>query len=233
MFTLDFQHAYLAMTIPFLVLWLGLFLRSRKTRREQLLMSILLVPIGIASELIYFRDYWLPRSVASFTLFGVPVLLEDALFAFAIGGIAAVIYEVLARRHLRRRRGGKRHSVALFALLAAAVMLALWFAGVNSIYATSIGAVLMALLIIIRRHDLLRDSFFSGLMVMATMFWAYSLLLGTAANGRELLLQAGLLDDIPTSANLLGVPLTELLWGFAFGMMAGPAYEYLRNYRLS
>jgi hypothetical protein len=92
---------------------------------------------------------------------------------------------------------------------------------------------LAALYIIVRRHDLVRDSLMSGVAVMATMFIAYALLWYGIRNGPELLAQSGLSDDRPLSTLLFGAPLTELIWGFAIGMLIGPAYEYLRNYRLS
>jgi hypothetical protein len=91
-------------------------------------MSVLFVPVGIISELLYFRDYWLPQSVASFTIAGVPVLLEDVLFGFAIGGIAAVVAKHCS---VADCVSAVRSHIAVFTLVTVAVMAALWFAGMN------------------------------------------------------------------------------------------------------
>lgn len=155
MASIEFQYAYLILTIPFLALWLLFFIINKNTRKEQLTMSLLLFPLGPFSELLYFSDYWRPASIFSFNIGPVPVFIEDLLFAFFVAGIASVIYEVLlAKRYFKKIKSV--NSIVAFsftAIICLFVSLALFFLGVNSIFATSIGAILAALFILNQRRD--------------------------------------------------------------------------------
>jgi hypothetical protein len=51
-------------------------------------MSILFVPAGLLGELLYTKNWWNPITLTK-TIIGI----EDAIFAFAVAGIAAIIYE--------------------------------------------------------------------------------------------------------------------------------------------
>ncbi|MBU1017005.1 hypothetical protein KJ678_02465 [Patescibacteria group bacterium] len=62
-----------------------------------LIMSLVIAPMGPLSELFYLRDYWQPKILTGRS-FGI----EDLFFAFTIGGIAAVIYEVSFRKNIQK-----------------------------------------------------------------------------------------------------------------------------------
>ena len=83
---ISFSSAYFILTIPFIIIWLLLFIFSKKTRKEQLIMSILFLPVGTLSEIIYFQDYWNPGSILFTQIGSIRILLEDFIFSFCIAG---------------------------------------------------------------------------------------------------------------------------------------------------
>ena len=119
------------------------------------------------SEFFYLRDYWHPEL---FT--GWAIGIEDLLFGFAIGGIAAVIYEELfGKKHARRHLPAHPKwmlAVALFGItwmLVGNIVL-----GFNSIYVSILSFLIIGASILFFRHDLLKDALLSGLLVGILMF---------------------------------------------------------------
>lgn len=232
---MPFQFGYLFLTLPFLLVWLLLFIWGSETRREQLLMSILLVPLGPLSELLYFRDYWLPESILPIHLGTFPLMIEDVLFAFAIGGIGSVIYEVLLRKHLTKTGPAMPYHIRplVVAGLGVTAMFLLLSIGLNSIYASSLGFVVVALLILAQRRDLLGDAVGSGIGVMLVMFLSYFLIFNLASNTEEIFKQGWIIYGTALDVRLWGIPVTEMVWGFTWGLVAGPLYEFLKRMRLA
>jgi len=232
MIHIDASYAYLVLDIPFFVTWLLLFYFSKKTRKEQLVMSLILLPLGSISEIIYFRDYWLPNGVWPMYFGVLPIFIEDFIFSLSIGGIGAVVYESLIKRKQVRSRVHKHISIVVIAVIFSIVSLGLIKLGFNSIYATSIGFFISALLILAQRRDLFLDSIFSGLAVMIIMFLSYLILFNLTSNIGELYKKIWLLYGTPLDMRLFNIPMTEMVWGFTWGMLVGPIYEYWKDLRL-
>src|SRR5205823_5106235 len=99
-----------------------------------------------------------------------------------------------------------------------------------SIFSTSVACIAFALLIVSQRKDLLVNSLFSGLGVMIIMFASYIFLFYVViSNGNQILNEVWLLAGSRLDIRLLGIPLTELFWGFSWGMMVGPLYEFVKR----
>lgn len=231
----DFHSAYFVLTIPFIVIWALLFIFSKNTRREQLLMSLLISPLGTISEFVfYFKDYWIPESILSFSIGPASILLEDFLFAFCIGGIGGVIYEVFFYKKISKLKRPIHKILELPAIVTISGLAAylLFLFGVNSIFATSAGFVICALLIISQRRDLLLNSLLSGVAVMSVMFFSYIILYNSILNVEELARQGWLLYGTSLDIRIFNIPATEMVWGFAWGMVAGPMYEFWKGIRL-
>lgn len=230
MVEIPFRLAYLTLTTPFIVIWLALFLIRKDTRKEQLIMSCLVAIIGPISEIFYFRDYWIPESILPIFVGKFPLMIEDVLFGFAIGGIAAVIYEILFRKKLSKLSKHSKHSVRFIyiALTFILTLLGLIGFGINSIYASTIGFVVCAIILILIRHDLFVNAIGSGLGVMIVMFLSYFFLFNIlASNTEELLKQGWLIHNSTLDMRIANIPLTEMAWGFAWGFLAGPLYEFV------
>ncbi|OGI67119.1 hypothetical protein A2823_01660 [Candidatus Nomurabacteria bacterium RIFCSPHIGHO2_01_FULL_41_91] len=211
------------MNIFFLLVWLVLFIVRKDLRREILTMSVLIAPLGI-TQIFFFRDYWHPTYSLG-TIFGV-VGLEEIIFCFLIGGIAAVIYEEIfglryAKRHV------KNH---LYFMLGCSVLGILGMIignivlGFNSMYVSIVLLLLISIAILIFRHDLLKDALFSGLLVGLFMFISYTLLFNTIFDG---VIQKWWLLKNLSGILVSGVPIEELAWAFSWGLVAGPAYEFI------
>ncbi len=228
---IDFKYAYLILDIPFFVIWVLFFLLSKETRKEQLIMSVLFIPAGPLSELLYFSDYWAPASVFSFSIGPVIVYIEDLIFAFALGGVGSVIYEAIFSKILSVPKGSVHYVIAipLIILVGGLVTVSLFLLGVNSIFATSLGFIVAALLIVSQRKDLFIDSLLSGVLITVIMFIAYGVLIVFIPNTNELIRQGWLLYGTQFDIRILGIPLTEMMWYFTWGMVAGPLYEFARK----
>jgi len=221
----EYQYAYLIGNLFFLVVWVVFFISRKDLRAEILLMSLLVAPLG-ASQYFYLRDYWQPEYFGN-TFFGI-FGFEDILFSFLIGGIAAVIYEeVFGKRHSKRHL--KQHTLLMFGFSVVGVI---WvFVGtilldINSIYVTSALPVLVGIIIIVLRHDLLKDALWSGLLTGTLMFLFYFLFFNPLYP--DILQDLWMLENV-SGIMIVGVPIEEIMWAFSFGFVAGPTYEFFRG----
>jgi hypothetical protein len=233
MFELPQEYTYLFLTLPFLVVWLILYLLRKPTRREQLSFSYVGAIIGPLSEIIYFKDYWLPKSVLFISVGEFPLMVEDVLFGFAIGGIAAVIFEVIFRTRLRKLSHHSKHVIKSWAIVLVFVitLMLLLTIGLNSIYASAIAFIVASVPIIFYRHDLLLNAVGSGVGVMLVMFVSYYILFNLVSNTEFLMKEQWLIHGTSLDLRFAGIPLTEIAWGFTWGFLAGPLYEFLTNKR--
>ncbi len=216
------KFAYLVGVSILLLVWLLLFLK-RPYRREMLVMSLIIAPLGI-TQFWYLKDYWEPK-----TLFGFSLGIENFLFSFGIGGIAAVIYEEFrGAKLIRTRRTPNWLVLGTGILLLINFVGLIEFFGVNSMYATYTVFLLVVIFILMRRKDLLFDAIGSGVICGFVGFILYLIYLplfpGIVKEWWKLSNLSGIL--------ILGIPFEELLFAFGFGMVAGPFYEFWQGYRL-
>lgn len=224
-----FKFAYLLGDLIFLLIWAFLFWRRRDLRSEMWAMSILTAVMGPISEYWYFRDYWQPLLLWRFH----PLIggLEDVLFGFAVGGIAAVLYEEFLGLRLKRH-GRRRNWILLaFALIEGACMIVFCDTlGINSIFASCIGFLLTTLMILMLQPNLLKNIILSGLFLAGVMFTVYFFFLPLWLNRLD---HVWLLYNSPWGILLFNrVPLTEMVWAICWGMVGGPLYEFWQGYRL-
>lgn len=192
-----------------------------------LVMSLIIGPAGPLSEYWYLKDYWQPEII-----FGWKVGIEDFLFAFFIGGIGAVVYEVFLGKHLKRDKRYKSGKWMFFVLpvIGLAVLISLnSLLRINSIYASSLGFSVCAVIIWAIRPDLIKDSLLSGIFAGLLIFIFYSVFF--------LKIYPNIVNDWWMLSNIsgiiiLGIPLEEILWVFCWGLIAGPLYEFWQGYRL-
>lgn len=193
-------------------------------------MSSLGAIAGPISELIYFRDYWLPESLFYFELGNFPIMAEDIIFGWCIGGIATIIYVIIVNQNTynkKRHRGHKKHVFIVLSIFALTLLLCLLL-NLNSIYASAVAFVIPACYILYKRHDLFLNALVSGLGVMSVMFVCYLFVFSLINNVDDIFRQGWLIygsaHDIRLIAN---IPLTEMIWGFTMGFFVGPLYEFI------
>ncbi|MFA6408533.1 MAG: lycopene cyclase domain-containing protein, partial [Candidatus Paceibacterota bacterium] len=149
------------------------------------------------------------------------------LFGFSIGGIAGIAYDIFSKSQSNREPCIPSNFFSMtIALLTPFIMfLFLWLNGVNSILASSFGALLGTVVIVYQRKDLVLNAIWSGLLTVGVLFSVYFLLTLIVAN-EEILMQAiWLLNSTNLDVRLHGIPLTELFWAFSCGSFLSPFYE--------
>jgi len=229
------EFAYLILSIIFLVAWTILFTFSKPTRREQLTMSFLLMPLGPISQIFYLQDYWNPMSPFYVSVFGQPIFLEDLLFAFSIGGIGSILHRVFARREFVGVDAQPKLNFIWVLIISGAVGIGAFMFGLNSIFSSSLGAVIGAVLILVQRRDLFRNSMYSGLLLTALVFVLYLITYYSFVNWEEIMANWWQLYGTKFDIRVFNVPLTELIWAFSMGLFVGPLYEFANKlgYRTS
>lgn len=228
-----YPYAYLIGSLVFLAVWALLFWKARPFRREMVILSLITAVFGPISEFWYFRDYWRPELLIKFPLGG----FEDLLFGFAIGGIGAVVYEAIFINRIclcQRKRLKKEWFLLVFGLILGITMIVLSnLLGINSIYASSLGMLLAAAIMLYFRPDLLPNAVGSGVLVALIMFTIYITPQILFPQVHQWMAKVWKLYGTRQGILILGhVPLTEMVWGFSWGLVWGPIYEFMVGARV-
>lgn len=217
---------YLLGSLFLLLIWFLIFIYQKKLRKEMLLVSLLITPAAL-SEVFFVPGYWLPD-----TIFNPKLSVEDFIFSFAVGGIIAVIYELLMRGKVKHQRlcncfNGEALHGFILAIGFAAIFLSYFLLRINFMYAVYIGIVVDIALIVIIRPDLTKKVIYSGLIFGLLYFIFFSMFSYFIPGFIKHWNFAHLSGII-----IFNVPLEEILWAIGVGGLLGPIYEYLLSIRL-
>lgn len=224
------QYIWLIWSGAFLAPWAVLYFTRPAFRREMLRVSLATSLLGL-TEPIFVPEYWNPPTLfdlAQRTGFDI----ESLIFCFAIGGIAAVMYNALANRRLgemphdERHDGRHRwHRLALAAPFASFAVL--YFLPWNPIYPGIIAMTAGGIANVLCRPDLLRNTMLGG-MLFLLLYAIFMLLL--------IVFVPGYIEQVwnlPDLSGVLfgGIPLEELAFGFSFGLYWAGIYEHFTWHR--
>lgn len=229
-----FRYSYLVANLFFLFVWLLIFWRAKNLRRPMLIMSLLTASFGPISELWYFADYWKPETVLPLPVIGG---VEDLMFGFSIGGIGAFGYESLFVRGICKCEDKKLKKewflLVFFAIIGVSMIILNNLLGVNSVFASSIGMVVIAAIMLFLRPDLITNALGSAFFVAATMFVIYFLGQELFPSGHVWMERIWKLSGRPEGIIIFKhIPVTEMLWGLSWGLVWGPMYEFLVGARV-
>lgn len=211
-----YPYAYTVWALASLVVWLGIYRALPRVRREMLILSLIVAPIGILGGYFHSLDYFLPQR-----LFGTLWSIEDVIIGFTYGGIAGALYEFLGYDRKERPQRPGYWTYGLFVIALASLWM--WFAGtigLNSAYAFIGTAFGLGLFMCVLRPRLWRHALFTGsaFCVAHTLFYvAFFSVFPNAIFWWHLEQVSGVL--------LWGIPLEEFLWVFSWGFAIGPASE--------
>lgn len=219
------QYVWLTWAAAFLVAWAALYIAFPDYRHAMRWAGVFTAPFGL-TEPLFVPEYWNPPSLfdlAQRTGFDI----ESLIFTFGVGGVAAVVYPIITRRplglvprHQRHRPLHRYHYAALAAPFIAFPLLypLPW----NPIYPGIVAMLIGAGATIACRPDLKTKTWVGGLLFIgyyAVFLFGLQL---TAPGYIERVWNLSALSGVL----VLGMPLEELLWAFAFGMYWSGVYEH-------
>lgn len=225
----DFRYAYLIANVFFLAVWVFIFLRVRNLRRPMLIMSLIAASLGPVSETWYFSDYWKPEIALPLPFIGG---VEDLLFGFSIGGIGAFAYESIFVRGICvcREKELKREwfLFVFFVVVGFSMIVFNNLLGLNSIFASSVGMIMIAAVMLYIRPDLITNAVGSAFLVAGVMFAIYFVGQEFFPAGHAWMERIWKLSGTPQGVIIFKhIPWTEMLWGLSWGLVWGPMYEFL------
>ncbi len=226
MFTLTIGYAYLLLTCPFILMWALLFFCNKSFRKEQISMSLWFALAGTLSEILYFYDYWNPRSVFSIEILHHTVMLEDLVFGFTFGGMLATVSFLF----LKKNKGPAQYKTKLLILSSVT-----WFllaiggtmSGLNSILSTSLASVVASFILLVPKHKLYKGSILVGILSVLIMAVGYESLLLLISNEEKILSEGWYIHGTRLDIRIMGIPITEAIWFFTTGLYVFPFVAYV------
>jgi hypothetical protein len=219
--------AYSFMTLPFLVLWIVLFLKTPSIRIPMLMMSALSGLAGPLSEYWHCRDYWHPDYIVAMNVRGWRFGIEDYALTFAMAGTVMALFEKFGAK----REWGVLPPVSWKSLLRLdmignfGILLMILFSSVirmNSIYAILLTLLICSVTLYWKR----RAWILRALPVAA----AFSIFYWAVFRFAFMPMFPGILErcwnlEALWGMRIAGVPVEEPLWAFGVALFAGPVYR--------
>lgn len=226
-------HAYLIGDIIIALLFGFVFYLRKDLRRVMIysgfLYLLITTPCFFALKLLSHDvaksvtpGYWSPPTLFNIGQKTGGLAIEDELFIFFASGLAAVFYDFLfaTRVGYKRDRKIKKGHAILAGLIAGFAVYAL--TPINAMYFLIIFQFVGAVTLIVRRRDLFKHSLYGGIAFLFLYFVMYSLF--------NMLFPNFVPDfyHLQRTSHILvaGIPIEELMYGFTFGLLWSPIYEY-------
>lgn len=219
------QYVWLTWSGLFLIPWVVLYVAFPQHRRAMVWVAVFTTPFGL-TEPLFVPEYWSPPSLfdlARRTGFDI----ESLLFCFGIGGVGAVLYNVITGSRFepvdeayKRAPLHRHHRWALAAPFLAFPVF--YFFPWNPIYPAFLAMIVGSIATLLCRPDLTKKTWIGGVL-----FTAYYWIL---VAGLEWL-SPGYVERVWNLADLSGImvlaaPLEELNFAFTFGMYWAGVYEH-------
>jgi hypothetical protein len=201
-----YEYSYFIGTLVMAFVWSILYVTERSLKRPMVAFSLLAGVSGFFSAFVYNQDWWLPLTITH-TFVGI----EDFLFSFTIGGIAAVIGTRFGRTFEASRafKDAFRRLVIII-LMIYAVGLAAFLFGIHSFFAALIACGAGMVVLLHQRPDLFGYTARAGLFTLIALLPAYWI---------PELLNPGWLADTwmignLTGLTLFGIVIEDVIWVF-------------------
>ena len=225
------HYVWFFWSIAFLITWLFVYVAAPRQRQAMIWGSLFTVPLGL-TEPLFVPSYWDPPSLfdlAQKTGFDI----ESLIFSFAIGGIGAILYNILTRREPAAlplaSRAAPRHQLHNWALAVPFFSFPLLYLFAwNPIYPAITSMALGAIAAMSCRLDLAPKVGIGSLLFLAyyTIF-----LLGLEVTAPGYIERVWNLQAL-SGFKIAGLPIEELLFAAAFGAYWSSVYEHFTWRRL-
>lgn len=219
------QYIWLIWASAFLIPWLVIYLAFPQYRHTMFWTSLFTAPFGL-TEPLFVPEYWSPPSLFDLAL-RTGFDIESLIFCFAIGGVGAVLYNLLNKqipvkvmKYERQQPLHRHHYKALAAPFVSFPLL--YFFPWNPIYPSIIAMAIGAIANVLCRPDLKRKTWLGGLLFL---FFYVIFLVGLELSAPDYIAKVWNLSDL--SGLMIGfMPLEELLFAITFGMYWAGVYEH-------
>lgn len=222
---------WLAWSITFLIPWIGLFVAFSEHRRAMLWASLFTTPFGL-TEPLFVPEYWSPPSVFDLAL-RTGFDIESLVFCFGIGGVGAVLFQVVTGRksvplpeRVRRDRRHRFHQLALVSPFL--IFVPLYFLPWNPIYPGITAMVVGAAATWACRPDLGKASLATSVLFLC--YYAV-FLAGLEVASPGYIERVWNLEAL-SGLSIIGFPLEELIFAAAFGAYWAGVYGHFTWHRL-
>ena len=219
------QYIWLIWASAFLVPWIAIYFAFPQYRHTMFWTSLFTMPFGL-TEPLFVPEYWSPPSLFNLAL-RTGFDIESLIFCFGIGGIGAVLYNLLNKQvpvqfgHGERSQPLHRHHYKALAAPFIAFPLFYFFPW-NPIYPSIIAMVIGAIANVLCRPDLKRKTWVGGLLFLS---FYIVFLVGLELSAPDYIEKVWNLTDL--SGVMIGfMPLEELLFAITFGMYWAGVYEH-------
>lgn len=220
------KYIWLIWALAFLIPWVILYTAVPEQRRVMLLSSLLTSLFGL-TEPIFVPAYWNPPSLfdlAQRTGFDI----ESLIFCFGIGGVGAVLYNALTKKHLMPMNmqdlNSPRHRFHRIVLGAPfIVFIALFFLPWNPIYPGIAALFAGGMSCMLCRPDLAMNTLIGGAL-FAVFYLCFLVVLEIMAPG-----YIARVWNLPALSGVMvgAFPIEELFFGFGIGAYWSGVYEHL------
>jgi hypothetical protein len=220
---MSLSYFYIFWALAYLLVWVGIFWKRKKLRREMLYISILFAVAGPVADFLYFKDWWQPE-----TILGGSISIESVIIGFSIGGIAAVIYDCIQPTNKKcESLSSWCKPGMLFVITFGLLFFTLHYAVKLNLFYTTLFSYSAGIVWIYRhRADLIKPSLLTGVYLMLFGVLTYWVLLLFFDGYFEAF---WILGDHWYGHFFLGIPIAEYVWYFFTGAFIGPLYEFIKD----
>lgn len=218
---MSYQYSYLLGDIVLLIIWVIFFLKLNNERKHLIKFSIILGFVGVIAEFVYVIDWWRPLTITN-TLVGI----EDFIYGFTIGGIAAGIYEeVSKRRHAIKINENaniqQKRKLSVFGLSLLTLFFISFLLLKNSFYASILTFVIPLIYIWFFKKYSIVNSVISGCLLVIISIPSFLI---------PEYITPGVIESTWYLKNWYGItifkiPFVDIIWLFLAGALLGPLYE--------
>ena len=219
------QYVWFFWASAFLLPWLAIYALVPSQRRIMWRVSLFTSVFGL-TEPLFVPEYWSPPSLGDLALrTGFDV--ESPIFCFGIGGVGAVLYNLITGTRLvpvaDHERHGPLHRYHKLALLSPFLVFPpLYFFDWNPIYPAIVAMFVGGVATVLCRPDL-KNTTWLGSVLFVAYYWLF-------LKGLEWL-SPGYIERVwnlstLSGVHLIGVPLEELLFAAGFGLYWAGLYSH-------
>lgn len=220
-----YEYAYITGCLILAIFWLFIFLKRKDLHREMIWASLLGLPFGII-EFFFVPYYWNPESLFDLMRkFGFGI--EGFIYSFSIAGIAAVGYEFLENKKLKKITGDKNPHLAPFILFVAVFLILEIIFPAEPMLDLIVAFLAGAVLTVVLRPDLLKQVLSGG--IIFGVFYSFIFIFLNKIAGD--LVVKFYVPQILGNFKVAGMPLEEIIGAFSGGAFWSTIYEYVKSYR--